>query len=79
MHGSTTVGVPAMIVCVCKAMSARALRVRIDAGARTLEELARATGVTTDCGTCLGTVLDLLEESGAGGAVENRTERGGSA
>lgn len=65
-----------MIVCVCKAMSERALRERIDAGARSLEELAAATGVTTDCGTCTATVLEMLEEAGA---VADRTEPGGSA
>ncbi len=64
-----------MIICVCKAISARELRARIDAGARTLEQLARETGVTTDCGTCTATVLEMLEEAGA---VDERTDRGGS-
>ena len=65
-----------MIVCVCKAISARALRARIDAGVRTLEELARETGVTTDCGTCSAKVLEMIEEAGA---VADQTDRGGSA
>jgi bacterioferritin-associated ferredoxin len=63
-----------MIVCVCKAMSERAIRERIESGARTLEELARETGVTTDCGTCTATVLEMLEEAAA---VTDRTDRGG--
>ena len=67
-----------MIICVCKAVSANMLRERIAAGARTLEQLAQETGVTTDCGTCLETVLEMLEESAAGGAVVDRTKRGGS-
>ncbi len=65
-----------MIVCVCKAMSARAVRERIEAGARTLALLARETGVTTDCGTCRPAILEMLEEASGEG---NRTERGGNA
>ena len=64
-----------MIICVCKAVSANMLRERIAAGARTLEQLAQETGVTTDCGTCLETVLEMLEETAA---VDERTDRGGS-
>ena len=64
-----------MIVCVCKAMSANMLRERIAAGARTLEQLALETGVTTDCGTCTATVLEMLEEMAG---VDERTDRGGS-
>jgi bacterioferritin-associated ferredoxin len=70
-----------MIVCVCKAISASALRARIDSGARTLAELARQTGVTTDCGTCAVTILEMLEE--AKNARDARPgpdpERGGAA
>ena len=65
-----------MIVCVCKAMSALAVRERIEAGARTLALLARETGVTTDCGTCRATILEMIEEFGA---VADRTKRGGKA
>jgi len=65
-----------VIVCVCKAMSALAVRERIESGARTLGELARATGVTTDCGTCKATILEMIEEFGA---VADRTKRGGNA
>jgi len=67
-----------VIVCVCKAMSARAIRERIEAGARTLGELAGATGVTTDCGTCRTAVLRMIEEAADGASNEPR-ERGGSA
>ena len=64
-----------MIICVCKAVSESVLRERIAAGARSLEQLARETGVTTDCGTCTATVLEMLEETAA---VDERTDRGGS-
>ncbi len=67
-----------MILCVCKAMSESAVRERIVSGARTLEELARETGVTTDCGTCKATILEIMQEY-AGGDVADRTERGGNA
>ena len=65
-----------MIVCVCKAMSASAVRERIESGARTLKELARETGVTTDCGTCKATILEMIGEFGA---MADRTKRGGNA
>ena len=65
-----------MIVCVCKGMSARAVREHIESGARTLELLARETGVTTDCGTCRETILEILEETTDAG---HRSERGGNA
>lgn len=50
-----------MIVCVCKAVSASVLRERIESGARSLDELAQQTGVTTDCGTCAEEILEMLE------------------
>ena len=51
-----------MIICVCKALSERALRESIRAGARSLDDLARVTGATTDCGTCAEHVVELLAE-----------------
>ena len=51
-----------MIICVCKAIGEHALREAIRAGARTIPELARKTGVTTDCGTCKEHIIELLAE-----------------
>jgi bacterioferritin-associated ferredoxin len=51
-----------MIICVCKAVGERAVREAILAGARTVAELARATGASTDCGTCAEHLVELLAE-----------------
>ena len=63
-----------MIVCICKGMSAAALRERIASGERTLAALARTTGVTTDCGTCAPAIRELLAEATGASAP---TEPGG--
>lgn len=55
----------AVIVCVCKAVRAQLIQERIAAGERTLEELARSTGVTTDCGTCAAMILGMIEDASA--------------
>ncbi len=54
-----------VIVCVCKAVRAQLVLERIAAGDRTLEDLARSTGVTTDCGTCAAMILGMIEEASA--------------
>lgn len=51
-----------MIICVCKAVGERTLRDAIRAGARSIAELARQTGASTDCGTCIGRLGELLAE-----------------
>lgn len=45
------------VVCTCNGVTAGALRT---CGAGTLEQAARATGATTGCGTCTGSVTALL-------------------
>lgn len=49
-----------MIVCLCHNLSEKELVARLDAGARTVDDLARATGAGTDCGCCRGTVEELV-------------------
>jgi bacterioferritin-associated ferredoxin len=51
-----------LIVCVCKFVSARAIRVARDAGARSLEAVARATGAGTGCGCCHEAIEKVLAE-----------------
>jgi len=51
-----------MIICVCKAVGERALREAIRGGARSIAELARETGASTDCGTCTEHLIELLAE-----------------
>ena len=48
-----------MIVCSCRAVSDRELRRAAEAG-RSLEEVVRATGVTTDCGCCAEDVRRIM-------------------
>ena len=51
-----------MIICVCKAVGERTLREAIRSGARSVPELARATGASTDCGTCAKHLVELIAE-----------------
>ncbi|HQR30330.1 MAG TPA: (2Fe-2S)-binding protein [Anaeromyxobacteraceae bacterium] len=48
-----------MIVCSCRAISDRELRMAAEAG-RSLAEIVRSTGATTDCGCCAGTVERIV-------------------
>lgn len=49
-----------MIVCLCRNVSEAALQARLEAGARTADDLARETGAGTDCGCCRETVEELV-------------------
>ncbi len=51
-----------MIVCICRAVSDRAIRSARDAGARSLEAIGAATGAGTCCGCCRGTIARILAE-----------------
>ena len=42
-----------MIVCVCKAVSDRQIKVAVKNGASSVRDLARGLGVGTCCGKCL--------------------------
>lgn len=51
-----------MIVCLCRFVSDRAIRAARDAGARTIEAVADATGAGSGCGCCHGTIAKILAE-----------------
>ena len=51
-----------MIICICKAIGERTLREAIRAGARSVDDLAHATGASTDCGTCAEHLTEILAE-----------------
>lgn len=54
----------AMYVCVCKAVSDRAIRRAVHQdGVTSLRELARAHGVGTCCGKCVPQARELLGET----------------
>ena len=41
-----------MYVCICKGITDRAIREQVAAGARSLAEVSRRTGCSTQCGKC---------------------------
>ena len=53
-----------MIVCLCEAVSDRAIRAAREAGAHSLEAVAAATGAGSGCGCCHGTIAKMLAERG---------------
>ena len=52
-----------MIVCVCKAVSDRQIRVAVKGGASSLRDLTRDLGVGTCCGKCLPEAKAALSAS----------------
>ncbi len=48
-----------MIVCSCRAISDREIRMAAEAG-RSLAEIVRLTGATTDCGCCRESVERIV-------------------
>ena len=59
---------PDVIVCHCQVVSDRDVTAAVDAGARTVAAVCRATGAGRDCGSCVFTVKRLVcqhEESAA--------------
>lgn len=62
-----------MIVCHCEVVNDRDVTDAIDAGARTVGQVCRATGAGQNCGSCVFTVKRLLcqhEEVGPVAFVE---------
>jgi bacterioferritin-associated ferredoxin len=54
----------AMIVCLCLALSDRAIRASIAAGALTLGEVAAACRAGTGCGSCVPDLERMIGEAG---------------
>lgn len=52
-----------MYVCVCKAVTDRQIREAALGGARTLKDLRRDLGVTSDCGRCASCAHQCLQEA----------------
>ena len=59
-----------MIVCVCHAVSDRAIRAVIADGAQTVRDVARRCSAGTDCGACRCTIREML------GAAQRTTRTG---
>jgi bacterioferritin-associated ferredoxin len=51
-----------MIVCVCKGLSQREIRLCVLRGASTVEEVKEACGAATDCGTCHQAVEQIVTD-----------------
>ena len=51
-----------MIFCHCAVVSARAVATAVDAGARTVAQVCRATGAGRACGTCVFAVKRIICE-----------------
>ena len=62
-----------MIVCVCKAVSDRDVARAVAGGARTVEDLACATGAGTECGSCREELGCALSGPCPGAARSERT------
>jgi bacterioferritin-associated ferredoxin len=60
-----------MIVCVCKAVSERAVGRAIAAGAETIEEVACATGAGSACGSCHDAIQCALDQAPRCGRASN--------
>ena len=52
-----------MYVCVCQAVTERQIHEAARAGARTVKDLRRELGVTTDCGRCASCARDCLRQA----------------
>ena len=52
-----------MYVCICKGVTDRAIREQVAAGARSLADISRATGCSTQCGKCSCFAESLVSEA----------------
>jgi bacterioferritin-associated ferredoxin len=52
-----------MYVCICNAVTERAVREAAQSGVRTLAELRRNTGCADCCGSCADLANEILDET----------------
>jgi bacterioferritin-associated ferredoxin len=52
-----------MYVCVCRAVTDHQIREAVQGGARTLKDLRRDLGITSECGRCARCAHDCLKEA----------------
>lgn len=64
-----------MIFCHCAVVSDRAVATAVDAGARTVAQVCRATGAGRDCGTCVFAVKRIICEHVADSAESLVTDQ----
>lgn len=51
-----------MKVCICKNVSDRQIREALDQGARTLRDVYRQLGVGSECGKCICTTRQIIDD-----------------
>ena len=52
-----------MYVCICNAVTERAVREAAQSGVRTLAELSRRTGCADCCGSCADLASEILDQT----------------
>lgn len=52
-----------MVLCICRSVTDREIDAAIREGARSLGEVARASGAGTDCGCCTRAIEQRLERA----------------
>jgi len=52
-----------MYVCICKGVTDRVIREQVAAGARSLAEISRTTGCSTQCGKCFCYAESVVSEA----------------
>ena len=61
-----------MYVCICKGVTDNAIREQVAAGARSLADVSRATGCSTQCGKCACFAESLVSEAMTKGVQAHR-------
>ena len=51
-----------MLVCLCKGVSDRVVRLAVASGATTVDGVGACCGAGTDCGGCRHAIQDLIED-----------------
>ena len=52
-----------MYVCLCKAVTDSDIHEAVNGGVRTMRQLARATGCSSNCGRCAVTAAEVLGQA----------------
>lgn len=50
-----------MYICLCRVVTRKVIEAAIQAGARTVEDVARQSGAGTECGKCRRNISKLIE------------------
>lgn len=52
-----------MYICICNAVTEKAIRDAVHDGARSVMDLSLRTGASTQCGTCRDLIREILDET----------------